>query len=81
MSNKIGRLKKYRKKRNLGVVILNLLCRTHPFSNKKFSLDELSCFVLGVLYFCTWYKGPTYAYTWYQVAELTIFCFLQVLCR
>ena len=37
----------YRKTRNLGVVRLTLMyCRKHPSSNKKYSLDQLSCFVI-----------------------------------
>ena len=43
----------YRIIRNSGVVILKLSsCRTHPISNKKSSVDRLSCFLLGVRY-CT----------------------------
>ena len=41
----------YWKIRNYGVVILMLVYGTHPFTNKKSSLDQLSfCFLFGVRY-------------------------------
>ena len=44
-------------KKKSGVVIPKLLySRTHPFTNKKSSLDQLSCFLIlmGVLYCTVW---------------------------
>ena len=47
-----AKLKVYRKTAISGVVALNLSVRAHPFSDKKYSPDQLSCFLLlaSVLY-------------------------------